>query len=46
VPFLEARRLLSADLRGRLIAENDAAGALMREYLYLGDTLVAVIVNP
>jgi YD repeat-containing protein len=31
------------DTRGKLIAESDAAGALKREYVYLGDIPVALI---
>jgi YD repeat-containing protein len=31
------------DLDGHLIAETDAAGALLREYLWLGDTPVGFV---
>ena len=31
---------------GRLIAESSAAGAARREYIYLGDIPVAVVVLP
>jgi YD repeat-containing protein len=34
------------DRGGRLIAETSAAGALKREYLYLGDIPLAVMVQP
>ncbi|HEX7221243.1 MAG TPA: RHS repeat domain-containing protein [Burkholderiales bacterium] len=34
------------DTGGRLIAETSAAGALRREYIYLGDIPVAVVVQP
>jgi YD repeat-containing protein len=34
------------DSGGRLIAETTAAGALKREYIYLGDIPVAVVVQP
>jgi hypothetical protein len=34
------------DTGGRLIAETDALGALKREYFYLGDIPVAVLVQP
>ena len=32
------------DTNGRLISENTAAGVLTREYLYLGDILVGVVI--
>src|SRR5689334_12437005 len=31
------------DMGGKLIAETDASGTLQREYIYLGDTPVAVL---
>jgi YD repeat-containing protein len=34
------------DKDGHLIAETTAAGALKREYIYLGDMPVAVAVQP
>ena len=34
------------DARGRLIAEGTAAGAFRREYLYLSDIPIAVVVVP
>ncbi|MFZ5558105.1 MAG: RHS repeat domain-containing protein, partial [Pseudomonadota bacterium] len=34
------------DAEGHLIAESDAAGAVQREYLWLGDTPVALITHP
>jgi len=34
------------DTGGRLIAESTAAGVLKREYIYLGDVPVAVVVQP
>ncbi len=34
------------DSRGRLIAEGTAAGVLRREYLYLGDIPVGVVIAP
>jgi YD repeat-containing protein len=34
------------DTRGRLIAENTSAGVLKREYLYLGDIPVGVVIAP
>jgi hypothetical protein len=34
------------DKDGHLIAETTAAGALKREYIYLGDIPVAVAVQP
>ena len=36
-------RVFVYDTRGRLIAESTPAGALLREYLYLGDTPVATV---
>ena len=33
------------DVQGRLIAETTPAGGLLREYVYLGDTPVALLVN-
>jgi YD repeat-containing protein len=36
-------RVFVYDTRGRLIAETDPGGAVLREYIYLGDIPVAVI---
>ncbi|HUF82823.1 MAG TPA: hypothetical protein VMN03_16935 [Burkholderiales bacterium] len=35
--------LFHYDMRGRLIAETDPAGAVKREYLYLGDIPVGAV---